>query len=106
MYLIFSNNNKQYTIDKKKNIKIDFIKSKVGDNFKINNILYIKDKENSIIGSPYILNKEIICEVVKHIKDKKNTILKFKRRKNYLKKKGHRQKYTIIKLISIVNKEV
>lgn len=106
MYIIFSNKNKQYTINKNKFIKIDLINSKIGDQIKINKILYFKNDDNQIIGYPLIENMELNFEVIKHIKDEKKIILKFKRRKNYLKKNGHRQKYTIIKLIAINNKEV
>lgn len=106
MYIIFSNKNKQYTINKHKFVKIDLIKSNIGDKITLKDILYLKDEKQNIIGNPFIKDTELKFEVIKHIKDKKNTILKFKRRKNYLKKTGHRQKYTILKLISINNKEV
>lgn len=108
MYAIFTNKNKQYNIiNKNKIIKIDFIKQAIGDKININEILYLKEEnEIALIGHPFIKNKELVLEIIKHIKDKKNTILKFKRRKNYLKKTGHRQKYTLVKLISIKDKEV
>ncbi|HIH2762700.1 MAG TPA: 50S ribosomal protein L21 [Candidatus Azoamicus sp. MARI] len=106
MYIIFSNKNKQYTINKNKFVKIDLIKSNIGDKIIIKDILYFKDEEKNIAGNPFIENTELTFEVIKHIKDKKTMILKFKRRKNYLKKTGHRQKYTMLKLILINNKEV
>ncbi|HIH2763331.1 MAG TPA: 50S ribosomal protein L21 [Candidatus Azoamicus sp.] len=106
MYIIFSNKNKQYTINKNKFIKIDLIESNIGDKLIFKDILYFKNEERNLIGNPFIKDTELQFEVIKHIKDKKNIILKFKRRKNYLKKTGHRQKYTLIKLISINNKEV
>lgn len=106
MHIIFLNKNKQYTINKKLFVKIDLINLKIGEQIKINNVLYLKDENNFMIGNPFIKNKELIFEVIKHIKDKKQIILKFKRRKNYLKKTGHRQKYTIIKLLFIKDKEV
>lgn len=106
MYIIFSKKNKQYTINENKFVKIDLIHSKIGEKIKVNDILYFKNDDNQIIGNPIIQNIELNFEVIKHIKDKKKLILKFKRRKNYLKKTGHRQKYTLIKLIAINNKEV
>ncbi|HIH2762395.1 MAG TPA: 50S ribosomal protein L21 [Candidatus Azoamicus sp.] len=106
MYIIFSKNNKQYTINKNKFIKIDLINSVIGDKIILKNVLYFKNEENFIVGNPFIKDTQLTFEVINHIKDKKNIILKFKRRKNYLKKTGHRQRYTIIKLISINNKEV
>lgn len=106
MYIIFSNKNKQYTINENKFVMIDLIDSKIGDKIKFGDVLYLKNEENQIVGTPFIENAELNFEVIKHIKDKKKIILKFKRRKNYIKKNGHRQKYTIIKLISINNKEV
>ncbi|HIH2763657.1 MAG TPA: 50S ribosomal protein L21 [Candidatus Azoamicus sp.] len=106
MYIIFSNKNKQYTINENKLVKIDLIQSHVGDKIVFKDILYFKDEEACWVGNPLVKDIELSFEVIKHIKDKKNIILKFKRRKNYLKKTGHRQKYTLIKLISINNKEV
>lgn len=106
MYVIFSNKNKQYTINKNKFVQIDLITSEIGDKIILKDILYLKDEENNIVGNPFIKDMELTFEVIKHIKDKKTIILKFKRRKNYLKKTGHRQRYTILKLISINNKEV
>jgi len=106
MYAIFLNNNKQYTLERNNLVKVDLIKSNVGEIIKTDKILFLKDDINNIIGTPYLEKKELVFEVVKHVKDKKKIILKFKRRKNYMKKTGHRQKYTILKFLSLTNKEV
>lgn len=107
MYIIFLNKNKQYTINKKKIVKMDLIKNlNAGDKIKIENVLYIKTETENKIGTPKVENKEMILEIVKHIKEKKKIVLKFKRRKGYIKKNGHRQQYTILKFLSIKDKKV
>ena len=62
--------------------------------------MFVNDK-NMTFGSPFLNNISVKLKVVKHFKDKKIDVIKFKRRKNYIKRMGHRQNYTIVKVISI-----
>ncbi len=107
MYAIIKIGKKQYKIEKNKNTITEKINKNIGEKIKINYkniiLLYYKKK---ILYKKKDLKKYIIkLNIIKQIKSKKINIIKFKRRKNYKRKYGHRQKYTIIKPTLINNKK-
>lgn len=101
MYAIINDRNKQYII-KKEYILVDYINKKIGEKITFNNIVSL---QNDNISDDFKTQKEISFTIEKQIKKKKVNIIKFKRRKNYIRKKGHRQKYTLLKIISTNKKE-
>lgn len=105
MQIVILDREKQYFLDNKKILKIDFLNEEIGKIIEIDKILFIKNDNETILGYPFIENKIISFEIIKQIKDNKKISLKFKRRKHHIKKKGHRQKYTVIKMIDLKNKE-
>ena len=60
---------------------------------------------NGVAGKPYLTNVVVKGEVVKHGKQKKVVVFKFRQKNNYHKKQGHRQPYTKVKITSIVEKQ-
>ncbi|HFL8819546.1 MAG TPA: 50S ribosomal protein L21 [Candidatus Azoamicus sp. OHIO2] len=103
MYAIILDRNKQYLIKDNLSFKVDFLNIETGKIIKIDKILFLNENNETTVGKPFIKNKIILLEVLKHIKDDKKIILKFKRRKHHIKKIGHRQKYTLLKIIGIKN---
>ncbi len=101
MSLIIFDRNKQYLINKNIPFKVDFLDVNVGDIIEIKNILFFDENNEKIIGKPFVENKSVLLKVIKQEKEKKKTILKFKRRKHYIKKMGHRQKYTLLQAFEI-----
>ena len=59
---------------------------------------------NGVAGKPYLTNVVVKGDVVKHGKQKKIVVFKFRQKNNYHKKQGHRQPYTKVKITSIVEK--
>lgn len=104
MYAIFSHGGKQYTAKKGQIIRLEKINFKVGLNFTINNILMIVNNKKIKIGNPNIINSNILGNIIRHGREKKIKIIKFKRRKHYKKQQGHRQYFTEIKIIDIISK--
>ncbi len=103
MYAIIETGGKQFKIKKNYIIKVEKINKNVGEIIKLKTIILFNKKNKIIINK----NKEkylILAKIKKHIKDKKINIIKFKRRKNYKRKIGHRQKLTILKILSIKEK--
>jgi len=101
MYAVFLDRNKQYLARKEALLTLDFLKVKIGDIFIIKDVVMFVNDKNMTFGSPFLNNISVKLKVVKHFKDKKIDVIKFKRRKNYIKRMGHRQNYTIVKVISI-----
>ncbi|WDI78737.1 50S ribosomal protein L21 [Candidatus Purcelliella pentastirinorum] len=102
MYAIIQNSGKQYKVFEGLKLRVDKIEFPVGKKFEINNILMFVNKNDTIIGFPYVSNVFIKAKILFHGRDKKIKIIKFNRRKHYRKFKGHRQYFTDIKILSIV----
>ncbi|MCB1712389.1 MAG: 50S ribosomal protein L21 [Candidatus Riesia sp.] len=99
MYAIILDRNKQYIVKENNNLRVDFLDVQIGTIIEINQVLLYSTTDSITVGTPFVENKKIKFEVIKHIKDEKKVVLKFKRRKHYMKKSGHRQKYTLLKII-------
>ena len=104
MHAIILDRNKQYLVKEGSVLKIDFLNSNIGDVINFEKILFFSNEDRTLVGDPFIRDKIVVSQVVDHIKDKKKIILKFKRRKHYMKKRGHRQRYTLLKIISFKDK--
>ncbi|WP_343189814.1 50S ribosomal protein L21 [Buchnera aphidicola] len=101
MKVIFIIKNNQYLANVGDNIIVKKLNKKIGEKISLKKILMISNKEKIIIGKPFIKKEYILAKIKAHKKNKKINIIKFKRRKHHIKRQGHRQKYTIIKIIKI-----
>ena len=102
MFAVFESGGKQYKVKKDDILKIEKIDCKKGQSIKMEKILLLKnDKEETIIGTPYINNMSVSAKVIDVIKDEKVLIFKKKRRHNYRRKLGHRQNVVILKIEKI-----
>ncbi|MCX5812636.1 MAG: 50S ribosomal protein L21 [Proteobacteria bacterium] len=94
MYAIIENGGKQYKIIEGEKVKLEKFTGVEGEDVQIKEVLALNDGNNTIIGSPYIDGAYIQGKVVSHGRWKKVIVFKYKRRKDYKKKNGHRQHYT------------
>lgn len=102
MFVVFENGGKQYKCSKGDVLKIESCNCKKGDILKFNTILLHKnDKNETIVGTPFVKDIELSCKVLDLIKDKKVLVFKKKRRHNYRRKLGHRQNLVVIKITDI-----
>jgi large subunit ribosomal protein L21 len=100
-YAIFEIGSKQYQAIEGKTIAIEKIEGDINDHITFDKILIRKISDNDVeIGKPY-LKTPIRAQIIKHIKGPKVIVFKFKRRKKYRKKQGHRQNLTVIRILSI-----
>ena len=102
MYAIIESGGKQYKISEGDIIKVEAMKGNVGDIVEIDKVLLLKKDEEVKVGSPVVSQAKVVGEIVEKGKDKKIIVFKFKRRKNYRRKRGHRQQYTFLKINQIV----
>ena len=101
MYAMILDRNKTYYTKIGDLVKFDFLGNFKSNIFETSNVLLFFDGKNTFIGTPVLNFVSVVFEVVKHIKDKKVITLKFRRRKHYMKKIGHRQRYTLLKVLFI-----
>lgn len=101
MYAIIQTGGKQYKVSPGDEIKVEKIDAQPGDLITIDKVLMVSDEGKLNIGRPYLEDVVVKARILKHGKSKKIIVFKFKRRKNYKRKKGHRQFYSLIKIEEI-----
>jgi large subunit ribosomal protein L21 len=102
MYAVISTGGKQYRLKQGDLIKVESLKGAVGDKVVFDEVLALGDEEAASFGSPLVDGAQVVGTIVEHGKGVKVKVLKFKRRKMYRKKTGHRQRFTSVKIESIV----
>jgi large subunit ribosomal protein L21 len=100
-YAIFETGGKQYQAVLGKTLAVEKIEVKDGDNVSFDQVLFIKRGEgNYEFGRPLVQGAVIKASIVKQTKGPKLVIFKFKKRKKYRVKKGHRQPLTVVRFES------
>ena len=91
----------QYRVSPEQMLYVEKLPEKVGNDITLSNVLfYEKDKEIKI-GKPYIQNAKIEASILEEVKGPKIQGFKYKRRKNYSRRWGHRQSYHKLRINSI-----
>lgn len=100
MYAIVETGGKQYKVSQDDIIKVEKLELNVGDVIDLKVLLTVNGEKVSS-GTPTVAGAEVKAEVVEHGKGKKLVIFKYKAKKNYRRKQGHRQPYTALKIVSV-----
>lgn len=100
MFAIIKTGGKQYKVSEGDIIKVEKIEAEAGDKIEFDQVLMVAGDDVKV-GSPVVEGAKVSAEVLDQKKDKKIVIFKFKAKKNYRKKKGHRQPYTLVKIKKI-----
>lgn len=93
MYAIIETGGKQIKVEAGQAIYIEKLNAEAGETVTFDKVLFVGG-ENVQVGSPYVEGATVTAKVEKHGRQKKVTVFKFKPKKNYHKKQGHRQPYT------------
>ena len=101
MYAVVSSGGKQYKVQKGETLRIEKIPGEVGSKVVFDQVLMVADGENIRVGQPVIAKAAVQASIVEQDKAKKILIFKYKRRKRYRRKHGHRQPYTAIRIDGI-----
>jgi large subunit ribosomal protein L21 len=101
-YAIFEDGGKQYKAVEGTTVEVDLYASEVGEQIDLDRVLFVADGDQFAIGTPTISGAKIQATVLEHIKGPKLVVFKYKPKKHYRVKTGHRQKYTRLMIDSIV----
>ncbi|MCS7168123.1 MAG: 50S ribosomal protein L21 [Gemmatales bacterium] len=101
MYAIFEDGSRQYRVSEGDHVVVDYRPTEKGQQIVFDRVLLVQTNAGLQIGQPYVAGAQIIGEVVAH-PSQKYYIQKFRRRKNYRRRKGHRQHYCEVKVQQIV----
>lgn len=97
MYAIIETGGKQYRVQENDVLFIERVNAEENETIVFDKVLMVNGK----VGSPYVKNAKVTAKVVKHGRAKKIIVFKYKPKKNYRKKQGHRQPYTKIQITSV-----
>jgi large subunit ribosomal protein L21 len=104
MYALVEFKGKQYKAEKGALLTVDKIDAEPGAKLDIDSVLLLSkgDGADVTVGTPYVAGAKVSAVVESHKKDKKIIVFKYKPKKDYRRKQGHRQQYSIIKIEDII----
>ncbi|ANF59318.1 50S ribosomal protein L21 [Halotalea alkalilenta] len=100
MYAVIKSGGKQYRVKEGQRIKLEKLEIATGESFDFDQVLLIGGDEVKV-GAPLVDGAKVTAEVVSHGRGDKVTIIKFRRRKHHMKRQGHRQWFTEVKITGI-----
>jgi large subunit ribosomal protein L21 len=101
MYAVVNTGGKQYKVQKGETLRIEKIPGEVGSQVTFDKVLMVADGENVRLGQPLLEKAAVMASIVEQDRAKKILVFKYKRRKRYRRKQGHRQPYTAIRIDGI-----
>lgn len=101
-YAIVEDGGKQYRAIEGSTIEVDYLKDvAIGEEMDLPNVLMVVDDEDIMVGTPYLTGAVVQAHVTDVVKGKKVVVFKYRPKKRYRVKTGHRQKYTRLHIDSI-----
>lgn len=102
MYAVFKTGGKQYRVAQGDKLRVEKLSGGVGDSVTFEDVLLVGAGEALKIGRPNVTGAKVEAKIVAQDRAKKIVIFKFRRRKNYRRKTGHRQPFTALEITGIV----
>ena len=101
MFAVFLSGGKQHRVNEGDVLKLERLKAEPGEDIEFDKVLLVADGNDVSVGQPYVDGGQVKARVLSHDRGKKIRVIKFKRRKNYLRRQGHRQWYTEVRITGI-----
>lgn len=101
MYAVIKTGGKQYRVSEGDLFPIEKIDLDEGSTFEFDQVLMVSDGENVTVGAPFVEGAKVTATIAGQAKAKKINIIKFRRRKHHMKRQGHRQQVTWVKIGAI-----
>lgn len=101
MYAVIEDSGTQFKVGKGDIIRVDLRSGETPDNIEFDNVLLLTGGDAAKIGQPYVEGAKVTAEVLTEVRGEKLTIIKYKRRKNYRRKRGHRQRFLRVRVTDI-----
>ncbi|MFB5191112.1 50S ribosomal protein L21 [Alicyclobacillus fastidiosus] len=101
MYAIVETGGKQFKVSQGDTIYVEKLEGEVGTSITLDKVHLVQTDGTVRVGSPLVDGAKVVAKVVEHGRGKKIIVFKYKAKKNYHKKQGHRQPYTKLTIESI-----
>ncbi len=101
MFAVVKTGGKQYQVSEGDVVRVDKLEGNVGDKVSLDQVLMVGEGDKVKIGAPTVKGSSVTGVVTRQFRDRKIIVFKFKRRKKYRNKNGHRQSLTELKITKI-----
>jgi len=102
MYAMIETGGKQYKVSKGDTLAVEKLDAEEGAELVFDRVLLVSTGEDAVtVGSPYVAGAKVTAKIVAQTKGEKVIVFKFKKRKNYRRKRGHRQLLTKVEILDI-----
>ncbi len=93
---------KQYEVTPGATVRVEKLEVPEEETFETDKVLLIRTPDRVLVGTPYVAGAKVVAKVRKHGRGEKIIVFKFKPKKRYMRKKGHRQWFTELQIEQIV----
>ena len=101
MFAVFKSGGKQHRVSEGEVVRLELIDAEPGASLTFDEVLLVAEGDNVPVGAPYVAGGKVTAEVVGHDRHDKIRIIKFRRRKHYMRRAGHRQWYTDVRITGL-----
>lgn len=101
MYAVVETGGKQYRVQTGQTVRVEKLDGELGSKVKLDKVLMVAGEKSPTVGAPYVKGASVEAEIVEQHRTRKIMVFKYKRRKRYRVKRGHRQHYTALKITDI-----
>lgn len=101
MFAVIETGGKQYRVAVGEKLKVEKLDVEAGASLILDKVLLVADGENVQVGKPYVSGAKVEAKVVRQARDDKKIVFKYHSKTRYRKKKGHRQYFTELEIVSV-----
>lgn len=101
MYAVIATGGKQYRVSEGDKVRVEKLSGDAGAKVVLDDVLMLGEGAKSQLGAPMVKGAKVEAEIIEQGRDKKIVVFKFKKRKGYRKKQGHRQSFTDLRITKI-----
>ena len=103
MFAVIKSGGRQYKVSVGQKLEVNRLAVEVGKQVQFEEVLLISDADNTMIGSPFVADAQVLATAIEHARGEKLIVFKYKSKKRYRHRRGHRQELTVFTIDDIVS---
>jgi large subunit ribosomal protein L21 len=103
MFAVIKSGGRQYKVFVGQKLEVNRLAVEVGEQVQFEEVLLISDANNTMVGSPFVSDALVLATAIEHARGEKLIVFKYKSKKRYRHRRGHRQELTVFTIDDIVS---